>query len=361
MMIFALLIASFAGVAWFTMNKEVGAGGMSITTATMPFDIATLGTEVRNRTQLFAVRPDYGEGEEEEFTSVVAGTYNVAGNTDTLILRFTPEEEDDPLTEDIDESEAPDIGPGSMGDLSFYVVPKINGPLDVYITLDLVAFKAVILEDDEELLIEITDDLTASANITAEQVASCKNALNYLKGHIMFFGGLSESEAYSYVKPITDGKIHFHLDNATAGVAYKVPIYWTWPNTLGQIALKTNTNELRNGTPVVQETTNMGTSAEPTDKAVVLKYLKDNKDIVFKDLDLYDSMTNDQKTEYNALSTDEEKAAYIEENVNVDDWINNADTEEYFDLLSEGYNNADFTIGTNLNYFMIEVQVSQNE
>ena len=59
--------------------------------------------------------------------------------------------------------------------------------------------------------------------------------------------------------------------------------------------------------------------------------------------------------------TSQTESGVIDEYVNVDNWINSADTETYFDLLSEGYNNADFMIGTNLDYFMIEVQVSESE
>lgn len=362
--VITVIILVFATIAWFSMNRTVETSGMSVTTATMPFEIATTGTLVRNQEQFEPVRPNYTEG----YTS---GIYNTSQNTDSLMLRFTPNE-DDPETEE-DESEVPDIGPNSNGELNLYIIPKRDGDIDAYIDLNIVSFKAVKV-DDEDVLIEITDVLTSDPNLTSTQIDDCKEAAEYLKGHIMFFQGISPSPAtYSYVTPVIDGKIHFHQDDAVTGTAYKVPIYWTWPNTLGQIALKTNALDLRDGTPVVQETISTGTSSNPTDKALVLKYLKDNKDIVFKDLDtsafsteeLIASMTDEQQTAYSALETDEEKAEYLEANANIDNCvdnaIDNADTRKNFDFLSDGYNTADFSIGTILDYFLIEVSVSSGE
>lgn len=358
---FSAIILIFVTIAWFTMNKDVETSGMGVTTATMPFDIATKGELVRNQSYLRTVRPGYSEGNPETLSDKnnVSGEYHTAGNTDSLILRFDPTQVDDPETLDVDERYLPDLGPDSSGELSLYIIPKRDGVIDAYIDLDIISFRSVEV-NDEEALLEINSGLTtASSGLTSEQIASCQDAANFLKGHIMFFEELSPSpSSYSYKKPVTDGKIHFHEDNAVKGKAYKVDIYWMWTNTFGQITLQTNENDLRNGIPVVQETTNMGTEAQPTDKAIVLQYLKDNKNKIFADIDVYEQLSAEEKAEYDA-KTDEEKADY--ENDAIDLWISGADTRKYFELLSDAYNNADFTIGTNLNYFMIEVTVKNEE
>lgn len=352
MLTLTVLILIFTTISWFTMNREVSSGNMAITTATMPFDIATSGSVVRNKDEFEIVRKNYTEG-------YASGNYHTSQNTDSLMLRFTPAA-DDPATETIDESKTPDIGPNSTGELNLYIIPKKDGPIDAYINLDIISFKTVTVDNEVEF-IEINDELTTSQYLTAEQIADCKEAAEYLKGHIMFFEGLSSSPAsYSYVTPVTNNVIHFHQDNAVKDTPYKVPIYWTWPNTLGQIALKTNVNDLLDGIPVVQMTTDTGPESNRTDKYKVLSYLKSKKDSVFKDLDLVSGLTAAQKAEYDALETDEQKAAYLKANTDVDLWIDNADTVKYFDLLSEGYNTADFTIGTNLNYFLIEVTVKES-
>ena len=347
-------------LSWFTANRAVETSGMGVKSATLPFDIATKGTQVRNRDQILQAREDYNDGKNESFTKIENGTYYTAENTDGLLLRFSPLA-DDPATEDIDESQTSDIGPGSQGELSLYLIAKKDGVIDAFIDLNVVSFKAV-KDGDNEKLIEIGDGLTTDSGLTAAEITVCREADNFLKGHIMFFKDKNGSDPalYSYMTPVTDGRIHFHIDNAENGTAYKVPIYWTWTNTLGQIALKTNENGLLDGIPVVEMTTDMGTVSAPTDKALVLKYLKDNKSRVFKDLDILSGLTEEQKTAYDALETDEAKANYLAE-VDIDTWIDNADERTYFDLLSEGYNNADFSIGTDLDYFMIEVTVKSGE
>lgn len=356
--VLTLILLIFSSLSWFTQNRETSVSGMQIKSATLPFDIATKGTQVRNRDQILQAREDYNDGKNENFTKIENGTYYTAENTDGLLLRFSPLA-DDPATEDIDESQTPDIGPGSQGELSLYLIAKKDGVIDAFIDLNVVSFKAV-KDGDNEKLIEIGDGLTTDSGLTAAEITVCREADNFLKGHIMFFKDKNGSNPalYSYMNPVTDGRIHFHIDNAENGTAYKVPIYWTWTNTLGQIALKTNSNGLLDGIPVVEMTTDMGT--ESTDKALVLKYLKDNKSRVFKDLDILSGLTEEQKTAYDALETDEAKANYLAE-VDTDTWIDNADERTYFDLLSEGYNNADFSIGTNLDYFMIEVTVKSGE
>lgn len=356
--VLTLILLIFSSLSWFTQNRETSVSGMQIKSATLPFDIATKGTQVRNRDQILQAREDYNDGKNENFTKIENGTYYTAENTDGLLLRFSPLA-DDPATEDIDESQTPDIGPGSQGELSLYLIAKKDGVIDAFIDLNVVSFKAV-KDGDNEKLIEIGDGLTTDSGLTAAEITVCREADNFLKGHIMFFKDKNGSNPalYSYMNPVTDGRIHFHIDNAENGTAYKVPIYWTWTNTLGQIALKTNSNGLLDGIPVVEMTTDMGT--ESTDKALVLKYLKDNKSRVFKDLDILSGLTEEQKTAYDALETDEAKANYLAE-VDTDTWIDNADERTYFDLLSEGYNNADFSIGINLDYFMIEVTVKSGE
>ncbi len=359
-LVFSMIILIFATIAWFTMNRDVGTSEMGVKSTTLPFEIATKGELVRNNSYLLAVRPGYSEGVSGTLSDKnnVEDTYYTAENTDSLILRFDPTQVDDPETLDVDERYLPDIGPDSSGELSLYIIPKRDGVIDAYIDLDIISFKAIEVNNEEEL-VEITSGITTASGLTNNQIASCQEAANYLKGHVMFFEEISPSPStYSYKKPVTDGKIHFHEDNAVMGKAYKVNIYWMWTNTFGQIALKTNANDLRDGIPVVQETSSMGTEESPTDKAMVLQYLKDNKDKFFADIDVYESLSAEEKAEYNA-KTAEEKAEFDNETINT--WIDSADTRKYFELLSDSYNNADFTIGTNLNYFMIEVTVKNGE
>jgi hypothetical protein len=99
-----------------------------------------------------------------------------------------------------------------------------------------------------------------------------------------------------------------------------------WTDTLGQLLLPDNSSGKRNGLPILADT-------DTTGKAAVKQYLISEKEKVFAN-----------------------------SNVISDSYINDiADTElfdaEKFKLLSNGYNNADFSIGSNIRYFLIEVTV----
>lgn len=356
---FGLIMVIFVTIAWFAMNKDIGASGMSVTASGETFNLATKGTTIRNNPPFEDLRPDYDPGVAVELIDNETGLeddFYITGTAGDLMLRFTSETEDDPSTTDYDESIPDDIGPSSSGELNLYIVPSKSGPIDAYINLEVIAY-TVIGTGDEAEIIEVNDDLDTSSGLTAERVAECKLAADYLNGHIMFFEEEVNNANYSYRKPITDHVIHFTQANAVAGRAYKVPVYWMWPNTLGQLALKTNALLLRDGKAVVEETTSDGTAQNPTDKRLVLDYLKDNKDIIFRNLDV-ESTLNEQEAEAYAEMTDDEKEAYVSSII--DSWIEAADTHVNFNYLSDGYNTADFTIGTNLNYFLIEATVVNN-
>lgn len=329
-------------LSWFTANRAVETSGMGVKSATLPFDIATKGASVRNSTVMNAQKSEYTEGTSGTYSDVnnSEGTYYVG---DSLLLRFDPARSDDPDTSDVDESIPPDISPGSSGELSLYIIPKTNESLGVKVTLDVVAFAAIedMTNNGEKKIIEIKDaadfssKATALGNTTAaDDAADYVAAANYLKGHILFFGGEgntsngAENTWYYYTKPYAERTFEQTVAAGNEGKAVKVPIYWMWTNTLGQIALQTNTNNLRNGIPVVQETEVNLEDETVTDKESILAYLKTNKASVFSGTETI-----------------------------TDEMIYAADISENFELLSKQYNSADYEIGTRITYFMIDVTV----
>ena len=366
MLIFSVAILVFASIAWFTMNRETGASGMSITTATLPFDIATKGTSVRNQSVINAEHPEYVEGTSGTYENQggTSGTYYIS---DSLLLRYTPLE-DDQDTLDVDESIAPDISPGSSGELSLYVIPKTESQLTMKVSLKVVAFAQidkydVSTQENEETgeeetvytkngtqIIEITNtaDFSNAANAVnnttaAGEASAYIEAAEYLRGHILFFGGLgatttasggSDSETvweYYYTTPYTSRVINQTIASGNEGKAVQVPVYWMWPNTLGQIALQTNANNLRSGVPVVKESVVESDDGTDTDKELLLSYLTANLSSVFTGTE---TVTKEM--------------------------IYQADTLENFEILSRQYNAADYEIGTRIAYFMIEVEVESN-
>ena len=398
----ALLIVMiiFGTISWFTQNREVESSGMTIKTSTLPFDIATKGASIRNsdimstedgKTVMNTKNGKFIDGSSGTYEnqSGVSGTYYTG---DSLLLRFTPNA-DDPSTTDIDESIAPDISPGSSGELNLFVIPKTNDAMNVKVSLNVVAFaeidkytvSTVINQETqagEEIrtkngtqIIEINSDFAAAANAVNNSTAAGEAdkyiaAANYLKGHILFFGeegnpdNSDESLRYYYSTPYTtsneDSQITFNypVPANKNGKAVQVPIYWMWTNTLGQIALKNNTSTQMNGISVVQNITTFP-NTPLTDKEKLIKYVKDNKDIVLKDwrnIELSETeelVTIPQLMVSSEPHITEEKAMELL----VDELIDDIANTNNFSRLSKCYNAADYDIGTKIRYFMIEVTV----
>ena len=373
--ILTLILLIFSSLSWFTQNRETSVGDMQIKTATLPFDIATKGASVRNTDIMDIADGEYSfntnngifnEGTSGTFENQIGanGTYYTG---DSILLRY-----------DTGESE---VGPDDSGELSLYVIPKSNDAMKVKISLNVIAFAEIEKKDStgktvtktidgktvpDTVLVEITDEAairTAATNAGNTEVADSASdyvsAANYLKGHIMFFGGRgdttneTESLRYSYVTPYTTRTISKFITANNEGKAIQVPIYWMWTNTLGQIAFKKN-NSLRNGMPVVADMTDAQIAAIPndpvTDKEKVIQYLKDNKNSVLKDWN--DILTGDELLQ--TLNTNPNPKTISEV---VDGLIDNIDNSNNFNRLSDCYNAADFLIGTKVAYFMIEVTV----
>ena len=364
--ILTLILLIFSSLSWFTQNRETSVSDMQIKTATLPFDIATKGANVRNTDVMTISDGKYvlntNNGIYSEGTS---GT--LENQADSILLRY--------------DTGASEIGPDDSGELSLYVIPKSDDAMKVKVSLNVVAFAEIEKKDaqgktvtkvvdgktvPDTVLVEITDEAairTAAANAGNTEVADSASdyvsAANYLKGHIMFFGGWgdttneTESLRYSYVTPYTTRTISKSITANNEGKAIQVPIYWMWTNTLGQIAFKKN-NSLRNGMPVVADMTDAQIAAIPndpvTDKEKVIQYLKDNKNSVLKDWN--DILTGDELLQ--TLNTNPNPKTISEV---VDGLIDNIDNTNNFNRLSECYNAADFLIGTKVAYFMIEVTV----
>ncbi len=318
MAVLAAVVVVFATIAWFSMNRTVETSGMSVTTADIPFEIAAKGSAVRNDTEFIKADSAYGYGN----TDYVSGYYATGGSDSQIKIRYTPVANEDT-----------EFGPGSSGTIEFYVIPKQNGDLSVQIDLDVIGYR--LLGETTTTVKRISELTTANSGLEQSVIDQYKFADNYLKGHIMFFeeeGDTAEStrEAwrYYYKKPIISKTLNKTFTNVRKDVPQKVTIHWMWTNTLGQIALKNNDSELRSDYPVVQDVEDDGTDISNTDKAKVIQYLKDNKSTIFEN---YASVTDSE--------------------------IDNAKDKANFKKLSDGYNDADYLIGSSVSYFMIDITV----
>ena len=380
MVVFIIVVMIFGSIAWFTMSKEVAGTGTQMTATDLPFEIASKGTAgIRYQSYLVAADDSNKVGE----TTVVNGTtyYHTSGSTDKIMLRYDT---------NVGESE---IGPGGRGQLNLYLVPKDNIDMKAKITLDVqgYAYFDVYVKDDngnqlydpvlDENGVQETDDLggllfterteekllnvyevTADmCTLESTEIEALQQSADYLKGHIMFFGGLgyedseddtlTDDDQWYFETPYPECVFEFEQKNAKKGQMYEVPLYWMWPNTLGQIVLK-KANAQRNGIPLVKDLTDdEDEEYEPTDKELVVQYVKENKDSVLKD---WQSM---EFTAAELLQTRENAENRKTLSEVVDDMIDDAANTNNFGRLSDCYNAADFAIGKDIAYFIIEVTV----
>lgn len=366
MLVFLAIILVIGALGWFTMSREVEGEGMQMTSSDLPFEIATKGEIIRNQDVISSKKTEYKIG-------TPSGEYY---KDDSLLLRFDPV--DDPTTPNVNEElNPPDIAPGGSGSLNLYIVPKNNDSFNVKITLNVIAFaefekkngNATVYKKDENnqnildaagnpipdtVLVEITntsdfaDAATNAGNTTvAADAANYVKAASYLKGHILFFGEQNQNNnsAYYYADPLyysaSNGqpvqqartKI-ITIEASNKDQMIPIPIYWMWTNTLGQIALPDNVSEKRNGLPVLSDSNAVGKNA-------LKEYLKSNRAEIFAN---------------NSNNT----SGYIDIVTAHVDSATNFDTVAFKDL-SDGYNQADYEIGTKISYFLIEVSVGLDE
>ena len=320
MMVLIALIMIFASIAWFAMNKAVSANTMAITAAPSPFEIAVKGSTVKNDSEFIKADSTYEYGNEKTYND--ESYKETDGSKQKIKIRYNPVAD-----------EATDFGPDSSGQIDFYIVPKQNGTLTVKIDLDTVGFRELGTGNDKT--IKRISELTTADITDQDLLASYQTAEQYLKGHIMFFeelgnAGTGATSEYYYKKPITTRTFEKTFTNAVKDVPQKVTVYWMWTNTLGQIALRNDTNLAgisRSGLPIVEDKTDEADITNQ-DKGKVIQYLKDNKQQIF---------TN------NVSDTE----------------IENAKNADNFKKLSTGYNEADYLIGSSVSYFMIDISVQK--
>ena len=332
LMILIALIIVFASIAWFALNKTVGAGGMGVTVSVSSFDIATDGNQVMHRAQFPKADDTYEEGDIGTDGVVV----NLDGSEETLSEYYVSSNSKQNIMLEFtgtSEQSAKELEPGGCGIIKFYIIPSTDGNMNVDINLNIRAFieKTVTVNGAKQTqLLDISTLTTDSSGLTSTQIAEKQDALGYLNGHIFFFEEEGEpndaTSPYYYKKPITDGVYHFSR-NVEAGKLYPVKIYWMWPKTYGQIALKDNTGSKRSGTPVVEDS-EYTVAGERTDKGKLLDLVKAKHQT--------GDFFNSQTTITSAM---------------IDDSFTN------FKELSKGYNNADEIIGTNIRYMMLEITV----
>ncbi len=333
MMLIALIIV-FASIAWFAMNKAVSADTMAVTAEGSPFELEVRGPKIENESDFSKADETYTEGEVQDDDDDIRQT---TGAESRIMWRKAA---------NADGTYEDGLEPNSHGTLTFWVVPKRSGPLNIEFNFDIRAFHATYNEpvgDDEPTLkelFEITDELTATAEneIDEDDLDNIKNARKYMHGHVLFFAQYNSSTGYYSDFLGSDKKISFGdcINPATgnkysnnggavdvvAGQKYQVTIYWKWANTFEQMVF--DANSPFKDSPLFA-------ADDSTDRTAIFTYLKNTtNNYVFYNL--------------NGITT---KISDVENNTSD---FNTSLTE-----LTNAYNNADQLIGNNVDYALIEM------
>lgn len=128
------------------------------------------------------------------------------------------------------------IEPGSSGSLTFYVVPKYDGKVELNLNLSLIPYKK---EGDQ--FKEITE-------------GNDKTAKNFIDGHILFF--LEKGTDQKEIQWIKDGTFKIEIENAEKNKEYGYTLYWCWPQSFGEAVLKSNDSYLNGRKPLFSGFTN---------------------------------------------------------------------------------------------------------
>ena len=128
------------------------------------------------------------------------------------------------------------IEPGSSGSLTFYVVPKYDGKVELNLNLSLIPYKK-----EEDQFKEITEK-------------NDKTAKDFIGGHILFF--LKKGSGQKEIQWIKDGTFKIEIENAEKDSEYGYTLYWCWPQSFGEAVLKLDDRYLNGRKPLFSEFTN---------------------------------------------------------------------------------------------------------
>lgn len=260
----AIVVLVFLGIAWFVMNNWVKGESTAISAlGENRFSLATLedssteqgvydvnennkGALARALSRFFRVDRNGRDDDKgnyykyfenlpildkgtSTFKDTDGKTY-ILGDSDGISLQVNTESNVN-NTEEFEH-----LGPGSRGKITFYIIPYVNNLGKVNLSVSLKAFT-----------LERVGDVSESNESTGKAVQilpSDENIvlMNMLRGHILLFTGMDESGNYSnrVIPEIDDeGRISFQFEingeNCEKNQPLPITVYWIWPRRFENI------------------------------------------------------------------------------------------------------------------------------
>lgn len=308
--LFTVIVLIFGSIAWFTMNREVEGGSVQMASNDLPFEIKTSGSVVPNDDIISSM--GYNDG-----TPVTGGTTSENAGDIKWMLE----------TDDIMAGSG--LRPGTSGSLYFTIVPKQRDEsknLEVSYSLTVKGYR--LTDEMRELIaaenakklngepynipeVALSDLILLSDDTGSENYSK---ALDYIKGHIMFFSDSGNTGRFTIEETKT---LTFSSESDK-----EVPLHWVWADTLGNLVLND---------PSI---TSVCTGDE---KTALVTFIQESPSLFF-DLSYLD---DDMLDEDNKLIST----------------VLGAEISDYYPVLNLAYNEADQCIGVDVQYIMIELVI----
>lgn len=325
--ILAVLVIFFSlTTAWFMNNSRVSGTGTNISTAADRFEIRSRGSKGVHDDVLQSIKGTDGfwysianairssSGSENSINWLLSENSNQKNysNQDVTFNGTTVKREDYA------------IEPGSKGELTFYIVPTLDGDLSLDLTFSVTPYRV----EDNGVYTAVSGDLEGR-DAYANQ---------FLTGHILYFLKKASNGTATY-EWIKDETFHIDIENAVADQEYEYSIYWVWPQNLSRILLNTGDPYL-NGQEI--EFDGVDTNIRPS----VINDMKKNP----------------QKYFFNSLLGQPLTSSYaeVDEIANIHSYSPETAryNVQYFVDLSSYYNQADQLIGRRISFVEASLRVS---
>ena len=303
--VLTLLVIALFTLGWFTNNKVTEVDGANGQAVSGKFELAAEGTAGKYDNYLNADSGTALSGISDESSQPLE---NLVGTGNSTEIKWVMNEKSNfqnysSNSEDTTEG----IQPGSKGKLTFYVIPKQAGTLNLKFSLNTILYG---------------NDAKENSDNSGSIIPADDAAAKLVKGHILFFEKYNEkNKIYS---DRIDGMFTGQIENAKVDTAYKFDIYWVWPNVIDELILPSGDSKFstNNFNRIIGET-----------------------DIVTKDDIFFESSKNITDDDINSVKVGSFEAGFSEENYN---------------KLTDAWNSADQTIGINVRYIELQLIADEN-
>ena len=350
----ALIAIIVVCIAWFVNNTHVKITDINIAASnSVNFELATLGNETVIDTKKKSISAFI-----EKIGGLTGDTYSLGDETGTVTSagkssiqwNMSPGHQNFANVEgsgQIDGTGDENIGlqPGTDGELTFYIIPKVDGAQTVNCTLHLTPY----VDNSRRSGLATTDTKSISFDQDGQQRTvweiTDQKVKKILSGHIYFFRNKEnkdEKSLYSsWLQPDENGILHFSVElpeETKKDEAQKVTVYWNWPILVSQVLLKAGDQYLGGREQLFDE--------ETQDAVVNFMCGNDADNSQF----FFISETND------VVSINKDLVKKIH-NIS---WGTSTDsfTREDYSVISQPYNNADQFLGKTVSYVSLELNAT---